>query len=80
MAVKKVVSKPKAKVIAKPKPKATPKTAPKKPVTKDKKLAGKAVVTKKADVVVETHDQEGNAIMSDGRKKKVRELVLRGFL
>jgi len=75
MAAKKVISKPKVKETAKPK--ATAK--PKKPVAKEKKLAGKAIVTKKADVVVETHDIEGNAIMSDGRKKKVRELVLRGL-
>lgn len=43
---------------------------------KEKKLASVAIVTKKADVVV---DPATSGVMSDGRKKKIRELVLRGM-
>jgi RNA polymerase primary sigma factor len=46
----------------------------KKPVAKDKKMASEAVVTKKADVLEAIPGE-----MSDGRKKKVRELILRGL-
>ncbi len=50
-------------------------TKTKKPSGKEKNLASVAVVTKKEDVVVD--NTPGN--MSDGRKKKVRELVLKGM-
>lgn len=48
----------------------------KKSSEKEKKLASVAVVTKKADVVV---DPSMVGEMSDGRKKKIRELILRGM-
>jgi len=44
-----------------------------------KKLPSKAVVKKKAQVEAEIQAQTGPQEMSDGRKKKIRELVLRGL-
>lgn len=63
----------KAKVPTKTVKKAPPK--PKKSATKDKRQASVAIVTKKEDVVVDTT----SGSMSDGRKKKVRELILKGM-
>jgi RNA polymerase primary sigma factor len=44
-----------------------------------KKLPSKAVVKKKAQVEAEIQAQTGPQEMSDGRKKKVRELILHGL-
>ena len=51
----------------------------KKTVVKDKKLASVAVVKSKAEVEAIALSQNGPLEMSDGRKKKVRELILRGL-
>jgi len=50
-------------------------TKSKKPAGKEKRLASEAIVTKKEDVVVD--NTLGS--MSDGRKKRVRELILKGI-
>ncbi len=67
--------KPATKPASKPK---VVKTA--KPAKVDKKkLPSKAVVKKKAQVEAEIQAQTGPQEMSDGRKKKVRELILHGL-
>jgi RNA polymerase primary sigma factor len=61
--------------------KVTKTTKPAKKIEKvdKKKLPSKAVVKKKAQVEAEIQAQTGPQEMSDGRKKKVRELVLHGL-
>lgn len=64
-----------AKTVKKPK-KPTPKVGK---VNKEKKLASPAVVKNKAEVAADALKLTGPQEMSDGRKKKVRELILHGL-
>jgi RNA polymerase primary sigma factor len=77
MVAKKVV---KTKKPANPtSPKATLGAKKKSEKVDKKKLPSKAVVKKKAQVEAEIQAQTGPQEMSDGRKKKVRELILHGL-